>query len=64
VERGSQASNAVLKKVGIMNTINPNNLNQTFNGYYNYALDFAIKRASFTDEQIHGGVMIENRNTY
>lgn len=35
-----------------MNTVNPMNFNQTMDGYFKYALNFAMERADFTDEQL------------
>lgn len=36
----------------IVNQVNPSNFNQTMDGYFYYALNFAMENTSFTDEQI------------
>ena len=40
-----------------MNIVNPDNFNETMEGYFRYTLDFAKERAEFTPEQIR---LLEN----
>jgi hypothetical protein len=35
-----------------MNTVSPDNFNETMQGYFDYSIDFAMDRAEFTEEQI------------